>query len=115
MSTAPEHLLDAFGGPSRCVLGQSVEQSLGFTRRKWRVRRRDQIRGDDGCGGLAVPQDEEALTSVLGGVDELGQVGFSVGKRRFAHVTNMTNFMRTVELHRPFRTKDRGKTAAADR
>jgi hypothetical protein len=39
-----------------------------------------------------MPENENALTSMLSEVDELGQVGFGVGERRFPHMTNMTNW-----------------------
>ena len=45
-------------------------------------------------------ENENALTAMLGEVDELGQVGFGVGERRFAHMTNMTNLVSRVQSAR---------------
>ena len=40
-----------------------------------------------------MPENENALTTMLGQVDELRQVRFGVGERRFPHMTNMTNLV----------------------
>jgi hypothetical protein len=47
-----------------------------------------------------MPENENALTTMFGEVDEFGQVGFGVRKRRFPHMTNMTNLRRCVQFAR---------------
>jgi len=44
-----------------------------------------------------MPEYQNALTTMFGKVDELGQMSFGVGQRRLPHMTNMTNWVADVE------------------
>jgi len=45
-----------------------------------------------------MPENENALATMLSEVDELGKVGFGVGERGFPHMTNMTNLLPSVQF-----------------
>lgn len=94
VASSPERLFDALR--HRSAPREPVEQVLGLACRKWRRRRCRHVRWTNHSGGLAMPENENALTTMLGKVDELGQVGFGVGQGRFPHMTNMTNLLRCV-------------------
>src|SRR4051794_22914274 len=81
VSMASERLVDAFQWLCRGVLRDAIEECLGLFCAQRRRKRNHHAGGDDRCRWLAMPENENALISMLGGVDELGQMGFRVGER----------------------------------